>query len=233
VCELLAVGFAAPTPFEELVGYAQALERLGVAGFGWGVAWLEPTGVAVSRGTGRFADEAVSDPALRARSSRRFLVHLRRPNKLSTVSMADTQPFAWDGRHAFCHNGYLKRADELRDRYRGRLRGRADSEVGSLFFRDRLAEGAPPEVALREVDETFGGNVNLGYLGAQGMLTVYSHHEANRLWRFRQGAAELAATGLHSDDDSLFDLVFPEAVERRVVQPGSSATVADPLRSAA
>jgi len=52
---------------------------------------------------------------------------------------------------------------------------------------------------------------------AAGELLVFNAYAENRMWRFRVGDAEVAATGLHSADDSLFTLVFPEATERRPV----------------
>src|SRR5438552_6634566 len=41
VCEVLAVAFAEPCPFADLTDWALAIERLGSAGEGWGVAWRE------------------------------------------------------------------------------------------------------------------------------------------------------------------------------------------------
>lgn len=233
MCEMLVVGVDDPQPFEGLAPSVTTIERYGLAGFGWGVAWLADGGtVGLVRGMGRFADEWGASELPQV-TSRRFLVHLRRPSALSTISMADTQPFAAGGRYAFCHNGFLDGAEERRSQYRGRLAGKADSEVGWVFFQDRLSEGVPPITALREVDEVFGGNVNLGYLGADGLLAVYSRSRNNRVWRFRLDGAEMAVTGLHSSDESIFNLVFPGAGDRHLVHAGSSSAVANGLPSAA
>src|SRR5262249_34907182 len=151
----------------------------------------------------------------------RYLVHLRRPNKLSTVQYADTQPFSRDGEFAFCHNGFLNRAEQLRATYADRLQGGADSEVGWCFFQDRVDEGVAPLDALRETDETFTGKVNLGYLDRDGTLAVYSDNVANAMWRFTLDGADMASTGLHSDDDSVFRLVCPQAEDRRLVPSGT------------
>lgn len=234
MCELLVAAFDEPQPFSQVAPLASGLEKLGVAGFGWGVAWLEEGGTAeaasihVLRSLGRYADEARRHVTLMDQVSRRFMVHLRRPSQLSTVQMADTQPFLDGTRSAWCHNGYLDRADELRGRYEGRLEGRADSEVGWQYFLDRRAEGTSPVDALRAVDDEFGGKVNLAYLGSDGELAVYSRNETNRMWTFDLDGAHVAATDLHSADSSLFDLVVPRATERRLLEPGTALVLAPP-----
>ncbi|MHB8506065.1 MAG: class II glutamine amidotransferase [Acidimicrobiales bacterium] len=230
MCEILAAWSPEPLSFAEVLPAAADLERCGIAGFGWGVAWLAhgPSGlpeVRVARGMGRLGDEAAAVARLAEASSTSFLVHVRRPSSLSTISPEDTQPFGDAGDHAWCHNGHLERADELRHRWAGRLRGQADSEVGWQHFRDRRAAGAGVAEALRDVDELFGGNVNLGYLGADGTLAVYGRNPSNHMWRFRRGDVELASTGLHSDDDTLFAWLFPDATERRRVPDGTAVTV--------
>jgi hypothetical protein len=152
-------------------------------------------------------------------------VHLRRPNKLSTVQYADTQPFSRAGEFAFCHNGFLDRAETLRPHYADRLEGGADSEVGWCFFQERIDHGVEPAEALRQVDETFGGKVNLGYLDRAGTLAVYSDNVANAMWRFRHLDADMVSTGIHSDDDSLFTLVFPDATDQRLVPVGTGVVL--------
>lgn len=233
MCEILVVAWPQPRPFEELVRSTVELERLGLGGFGWGVAWLADGDVQRVRGLGRFGEQARDCEQLAAARSDRFLVHLRRPSRLSTIALPDTQPFLLPGRHAWCHNGYLNRADGLRDRWAGRLEGRADSEVGWLHFRDRLAAGDTPERALHSVDETFGGHVNLAYLGIDGTLAVYSHNSSNHFWRFRLGDGEAASTALHSDDDSLFNWIFPDAVDRHRIPVGTGVVVGSHCRSGA
>jgi len=234
MCELLVATFDEPHPFATVAPVAASLEQLGVAGFGWGVAWLDeadrdgPT-VRVMRGLGRYREEGHRNDALTAQESRRFVVHLRRPNQLSTVQMADTQPFLDDSYGAWAHNGFLERAEKLRSQFTGRLRGRADSEVGWQFFLDRMRDGLDPLDALRAVDDAFGGKVNLAYLGSDGDLCVYSRNETNRMWTFRLDDGDFAATDLHSADSSLFDLVVPRATDGELVQPGTARRLSDPL----
>lgn len=234
MCEMLVAAFEEPRPFSDVAPLASGLEQLGVAGFGWGVAWLDEDAgsaraVRVQRGLGTYRDEGHRSHALMGQTSRRFMVHLRRPSQLSTVQMPDTQPFLDGDRSAWCHNGYLDRAEELRGRFAGRLAGRADSEVGWQFFLERLRGGERALDALRAVDEAFGGKVNLAYLSAEGELSVYSRNETNRMWTFRLDDGVMAATDLHSADSSLFDLVVPRATERRLVEPGTACLLAAPI----
>src|SRR5690242_7353186 len=111
VCEVLAVAWREPERFDRVLPWAAELERLGVAGFGWGVAWLEDDGTVHGyRRPTNLRDDSEGRARLAGVSSNRFLVHLRRPSRLSTVQVADTQPFlADDRRFAFCHNGMLER----------------------------------------------------------------------------------------------------------------------------
>jgi predicted glutamine amidotransferase len=230
VCELLVAAFETARPFRDVAPLAAGLEELGVAGFGWGVAWLdEPAGaVRAVKGLGRFRDEGRRKVALLTQTSRRFLVHLRRPSQLSTIQMPDTQPFLDGDRSAWCHNGFLARSEEMRPQFAGRLRGRADSEVGWQYFLDRTAEGIDALDALRGVDDAFGGKVNLAYLGRDGDLSIYSRNDTNRFWRFSLDGGEMAATDLHSADSSVFDLVMPRATDRAVIVPGSAVRLAGP-----
>lgn len=226
---MLAAAWPEPHAYRELHDWVAGLETFGLAGFGWGVAWLDDDdkSVHVDRGLGRYVEEAPAHRGLQAVRSSRFLVHLRRPTKLSTVQLADTQPFVHEISYAFCHNGFFDRAETLRRPYAERLVGGADSEVGWVFFQDRLADGTDPVEALREVDQTFGGKVNLGYLGADATLALYSRNLGNAMWRFVGAGADLAATSIHSDDDSVFRLVFPGTSEPRLIPAGTSVALGD------
>lgn len=235
MCELLVAAFDVPRPFHLLAPIVVRLEQLGLGGFGWGVAWLDDDAAEVqaARGLHRFADEAREVPLLATRSSRRFVVHLRRPSRLSTIQLADTQPFLDDNRSAWCHNGFLDRAEELRHGFGDRLNGQADSEVGWQFFLDRRAAGLDARSALRSVDDTFGGRVNLAYLGADGELSVYARNETNRMWRYVVDGGVVVSTSLHSDDSSVFDLVVPRASARQRLELGTVLRVAEPSRPTA
>ena len=222
MCEILAVRWPEPRPFAAIAGWAMAMEHYGSARFGWGVAWLEDGAagplVRAHVGTGQLAaDDAVAGGLDGVRSSH-FLVHLRRPTMLSTITRADTQPFVTEKNDlAFCHNGLFKERDTFRPAYAGRLKGSSDSHIGFCMLQDVMAEGAAPCDALGLVHAKLGGNANLATLDAQGAIALFSRHETNRFWTFRLGEAQIAATELHSPDDSLFTLIFPGADRRAVV----------------
>ena len=225
----MAVAWPNPRPFAEALPWALELERLGVAGFGWGVAWVDEAGcVRGYRHPGTLAADRQGRDHTGGIRSTRFLVHVRRPSKLSTAQLADTQPFVVeDGSFALCHNGYLEDHDRLRPAFRGRLEGGADSEVGFRLFQSFLDGGEAPATALARVHRDLGGRANFGYVGGDGELLVYQGHGGNPMWRFRLGDARVGATALHSDDRSLFALLFTGSTDEERVE-GSAASIALP-----
>lgn len=231
MCELFAAVWPEPVSFGEVLPWACAVEQFGIAGFGWGVAWVEGGSVRGYRDPGRLGGGGEAVHRLSQVRSRAFLVHLRRPSRLSTVELDDTQPFvAESGEFAFCHNGLFASDGDFRERYRERLRGRADSEVGFRLCEDLLADGLDPEEALASVHRMLGGTANLGYLDRQGTAVVYSGFSRNAVWSFRQGDARLVSTRLHSLDESVFDLIFRDAQDRRLVD-GASVRIGSPQRT--
>jgi hypothetical protein len=64
--------------------------------------------------------------------------------------------------------------------------------------------------------------VNLGYLDRDGTLAVYGDNRSNVMWRFSLMGADMVSTALHSDDDSIFTLVYPNAEDRRLIPVGTS-----------
>ncbi len=226
VCEILLAVWERPEPFRRVLPWALELERMGVAGFGWGLAWREADEVRGYRDPGRLADDASGRERLSEVRSTHFLVHLRRPSRLSTVNLADTQPFvAEDGSFAFAHNGRLEGATAARDRFPGKLAGEADSEVGFRLLESLLAQGEAPGEALRRVHRELGGSANFAFLPARGEPLLYSGNPQNDCWRFRLEGAELASTSLHSADEAVFSLSFPAARERVRSAPGEVLVV--------
>jgi predicted glutamine amidotransferase len=218
MCEILAVQWPSPRPFRDLLPWAARIEHYGIGSFGWGFAWLDRGLVGCHRFPGRMSEDPAIDTDLVAVRSTHFLVHFRRPNKLSTVQLADTHPFSDEAcQFAFCHNGSFDREPEFRPRYASRLRGKADSEVGFRMLEDLLAEGRTSRDALSELHSLLGGRANLGLLSGRGELLVFNKYPQNQMWRFRTGGAEVASTALHSADESLFTLVFPQSTDRRAV----------------
>jgi len=194
------------------------MEYYGSGKFGWGVAWLEEGQVRRHRYPGRMEDDEAVESYLRAVVSTKFLIHFRRPTLLSTIHMANTQPFTTDDAGlAFCHNGLFAEYDAYRPVYAQRLAGVADSEIGFCMLQDIIRSGVPICDALAMVYEKLGGQANLATLDQQGVLALYSKHQRNRFWTFRDGDADMAATELHSPDGSLFNLIFPDATDRAVV----------------
>ncbi|HXG39980.1 MAG TPA: hypothetical protein VNJ28_03475, partial [Candidatus Limnocylindrales bacterium] len=199
-----------------------------IAGFGWGAAWLGPDGgLRTHRTTRAFRDDAEGRARLGEAETRALLVHLRRPSRLSTLTLADAQPFADPaGRFTFAHNGDFRDWRSWRERYRaaGRIAGRADSEVGARWLEDAW-DGCPPADVLGELHRTLGGQANLALLTSAGTGHVYAGNSENPLFGFRLDGIAVVSSGIHSLDRSLFRLVVPDARERRLVRAGETVTL--------
>jgi glutamine phosphoribosylpyrophosphate amidotransferase len=223
MCEHFIARAAEPFRLDELWPFAERLERFGMAGFGWGAVWLDASGaLADHKDTRAFRDDPAAG-AVGATETTSVLVHLRRPSKLSTLQLADTQPFVDPaGRFAFSHNGDLRRHGEFRPRYRaeGRIHGRADTEVGARWLEDAW-DGCPSAGdALRALHETFGGQANLATIDPTGAVVHYAGNDENPVFAFRLGRIGVVATALYSIDRSLFQLAAPAATDRRLARPG-------------
>jgi hypothetical protein len=72
--------------------------------------------------------------------------------------------------------------------------------------------------ALADTYERLGGRANFGYLGSDGTLAVYAANATNHVWTFEMDGARAAATALHSDDRSVFRMVFGRAEGAELVQ---------------
>jgi len=237
MCEMLAVHSSKPeTTFAlaEILPLASELERLGIAGFGWGIAWHDPVAGRVRHtiqlGTLR-ENLAEAAAALGATRTDAAIIHLRRPNQLSTVGLADTQPF-YSERHgcAFAHNGDFAHHEALRPRYLEQrlLHGKADSEIGFRLFEETLDRAAGPfyeEEALRQVYATLGGRANLLALMSDGSVVAYANCQDNWMFSCHLGAWEVMVTALYSWDQSVFTLVLPDASAICRMEPGESRTL--------
>jgi len=234
---MLAVQGSAPgTTFalSEVLPLAAELERLGIAGFGWGVAWHDPTARRVRHivQPGALHEQlADAQASLGSERADAALIHLRRPTQLSTVGLADTQPF-YSERHgcAFAHNGDFAHHETLRPQYleQGLLQGKADSEIGFRLFEEELARAtdpAPGEQALRRVHTRLEGRANLLALMADGAIAAYAHYEDNWMFSCRLGSWEVIVTALYSWDQSVFRMILPEADNIHQMQPEESLTL--------
>jgi hypothetical protein len=238
MCEQFVVNAEEPFRLGDLWAFTEALERYGIAGFGWGVAWIDAGGrIQAYRSLLAFRD----DPArggLDAIETRAALVHLRRPSKLSTVTEADTQPFEDpDGRFAFAHNGDFRTYRPWRERYlaAGRIAGRADSEAAQRWLEDKWPRAGSSDAdgdVLADLHRVFGGEANLALLTPDGFVRHYAGNTENPVFTFRLGRLQVVATGLYSIDRSLFRLVALGATDRHLVPAGFTAVLASarPMR---
>jgi glutamine phosphoribosylpyrophosphate amidotransferase len=228
MCEHFIARAAEPFRLDELWQFTERLERFGLAGFGWGAAWLNSDG-----GLGSYRDIRAfrDDPgreAVGAAETTSALVHLRRPSRLSTLTLPDTQPFDDPaGRFAFSHNGDLRDYKGLRATYRaaGRIYGRADSEVGERWLEDAWRPDVSPVAQLVALHDRFGGQANLAVLTADGAPYHYAGNDENPVFAFRLGRIGIASTGIYSLDRSLFRFAAPGATSRRLVRLGSTVCI--------
>ncbi len=228
MCEHFVARAAEPFRLDAMWPFAERLERYGMAGFGWGAAWLTADGrLETYRDIRAFRDDPVA-AEVGAAETTSALVHLRRPSKLSTLQLADTQPFLDPGRRfAFSHNGDLRDIREARRRFQaqGRIVGRADTEVGERWLEDAW-DGCPsPTDALRALHATFGGEANLALIASDGAVVHYAGNAENPVFSFRLGPIGIVSTALYSIDRSLFQLAALGATQRRLVRPGNAISL--------
>ena len=146
MCEHYIARSAEPFQLRDLWPFTDRLERYGLAGFGWGAAWIGGDGELRShRDVRAFRDDGEGARTVGLERTTAALVHLRRPSKLSTMQLPDAQPFDDPvGRYSFSHNGDLRDYRSLRREYQdqGRIFGRADTEVGVETASEEKVEGA-------------------------------------------------------------------------------------------
>ena len=194
MCEHYVARAGEPFRLDELWPFTERLERFGIAGFGWGAAWLTNDGsLARYRDIRAFRDDPGRDEVGRVETTA-ALVHLRRPSKLSTLGIADTQPFDDPaGRFAFSHNGDLREIATWRERYReqGRIHGRADTEVGARWLEDRW-NGTAPGTLLHELHDHVRRPGEPRHDRAGGDVAAYAGNTENPVFTFRLGRIGLA-----------------------------------------
>lgn len=228
MCEHFVARAAEPFRLDELWPLAEKLERFGIAGFGWGAGWLDADGKLRSyRDVRAFRDDPGRE-AVGAHETTSALVHLRRPSKLSTLALPDTQPFDDPGgRYVVSHNGDFRLHREWRKRYReqGRIHGRADSEVGIRWLEDEYRPGESASHLLGAMHDTFAGQANLALLEVDGAVHHYAGNTENPVFTFRLGRIGIASTGLYSLDRSVFRFAAPGATDRRLVSIRTTASL--------
>jgi hypothetical protein len=228
MCEQFVARAAEPFRLDELWPLAERMERWGIAGFGWGAAWMAADGtIRTHRDTCAFRDDPERD-RLGAVETTSVLVHLRRPSRLSTLSLPDTQPFVDPaGRFSFAHNGELTDARRARDRYleAGRITGRADSEVGQRWLEDAWSVGASVPDLLTDLHGALGGVANLAVLAAGGAAHHYFGNAENPVFAFRLGRIGIASTAIYSIDRSLFRHAARGATDRSIARHGRTVAL--------
>lgn len=231
MCEHYVARAAEPFRLDELWPFTERLEQYGLAGYGWGAAWAAGSGELCSyRDIRAFRDDPGRAEVGRQETTS-VLLHLRRPSKLSTIGLADTQPFDDPaGRFSFSHNGDLREIRAWRQRFReqGRIHGRADTEVGARWLEDRWNGTNDPTTAaelLMDLHAEFGGQANLATIDLDGSVAAYAGNTENPLFAFRLGRIGVVSTGIYSMDRSLFKFVAPTATERRMVRVGGAVTL--------
>jgi glutamine phosphoribosylpyrophosphate amidotransferase len=234
MCEHFIARSAEPFRLDELWPFTERLERYGLAGYGWGAAWLTPQKTLDSHLDVRAFRDDPATADVGAVETTSLLVHLRRPSKLSTLQLADTQPFLDPGgRFAFSHNGDLRGIREARRQFQaqGRIHGRADTEVGARWLEDAWDPAASVPRLMETLHDTLGGLANLAVLSRNGGAWHYAGNRENPVFTFQLGRIAIAATGLYSLDRSLFRFVAPGATDRRLVPLRTTASL-DPDRAA-
>jgi glutamine phosphoribosylpyrophosphate amidotransferase len=228
MCEQFIARSAQPFRLDELWPFTEKLERFGIAGFGWGTAWLAADGrLASYRDLQAFRDDPGRE-VVGATETTAALVHLRRPSRLSTLTLPDTQPFDDPaGRFCFSHNGDLRDYRSLRATFRtqGRIHGRADTEVGARWLEDAWHPDEPVAHLLAALHDRFGGQANLAVLAVDGTPHHYAGNGENPVFSFRLGRIGLVSTGIYSLDRSIFRLVAPAAKDRRLIRIGSTVAL--------
>jgi hypothetical protein len=228
MCEQYVARAAEPFRIGELWPFTERLERYGLAGYGWGAAWVSLDGRLRShRDTSSFQNDLHGAARIGAEETTALLVHLRRPSRLSTQRLPDTQPFDDPaGRYSLSHNGELREWRALRTDYRkqGRIHGRADTEVAARWLEDAWDPGAAASV-LPALHHRFGGQANLAVVTADGTPFHYAGNTDNPVFTFRLGRIGVVSTGIYSLDRSLFRFVAPTATDRHLLRQTTTVSI--------
>jgi glutamine phosphoribosylpyrophosphate amidotransferase len=228
MCEHFIARAVEPFRLDELWPFTERLEHFGMAGFGWGAAWIGRDGRLDSyRDIRAFGDDPGRE-TVGATETTAVLIHLRRPSRFSTMTISDTQPFDDPaGRYAFSHNGDLRDYRTLRAAFEaaGRIHGRADTEVGARWLEDAWDSDRPATYLLAALHERFGGDANLAVLEADGTPHHYAGNSENPVFSFQLGRIGIVSTGIYSLDRSVFRYVAPGATERRLIRLGCAVTL--------
>lgn len=209
MCEMLLIRSGSPFSLAEVLPHALTLERYGIAGFGWGVAWTYHGRLRHFQSVNSLQADSASTLILSSELATTCLFHLRRPSLLSTLSRENCQPYVKPGRFAFSHNGFLAEALRLREEFPTELSGESDSEVGYALFSRCVAQGMSFTEALEfTAQEAQGdGSANLIVLGTDGVAYAVGYNRANRMFWYTSDRWYGVVTELHSADETVFKLL--------------------------
>ncbi len=179
MCEHFIARAAEPFRLDELWPFAERLERFGLAGFGWGAAWVATAvRLASYRDVRAFRDDPGRDGRRDDRDDRRArppppAVAAVDAVAARTPSRSTTRPAATpSATTATCATTGALRATY---RAQGRIHGRADTEVGARWLEDAWRAGrAGRRTSSAALHDRFGGQANLAVLAADGT----PHHYA-------------------------------------------------------
>lgn len=210
MCELFTVKSEESIPIEWILHYAKLLDEYGIAGFGWGVAWKSESGeIRRYRAVEGIIKDHLAPQTLKGIQAKEYLVHLRRPSLMKSIAFYNTQPFLNENHSlAFAHNGFFANHHLFSVE---ELEGTSDSEVGYQYFVQKLDEQFDSKASLIWTHQNLGGKGNLIVFREDEETLLYAGNEDNRMYLFNLEGIQCAATALHSQDDFLFQAIFPTA----------------------
>lgn len=215
MCELLTIKGDETIPIEWIFHYAKLLEEYGFAGFGWGVAWKTESGeIKRYRAVEGVKNDTLAPHTLRGIQSKEYLVHLRRPSLMKSISYYNAQPYLNKEQSlAFAHNGYFIHHEQHRPHFAYSLEGTSDSEVGYQYYVMKLNEQFEPQNSLEYTHQELGGKANLIVLSRGAETLLYAGNDDNRMYTFKLEGIQCASTSLHSQDDFIFQTILPTATD--------------------
>jgi predicted glutamine amidotransferase len=153
MCRLIGVVAERRAPLSELLAdeFEPFLELACEHADGWGLSYINPSGIVVTRKEPVPAHKSTLLPELMEQVvTDAAILHLRMASPDLPVTVSNTHPFG-DTKYAFAHNGAFAPADLLDQRTGSRVSaaaGETDSERYYLAVRGRIGEGAVPAAAI-------------------------------------------------------------------------------------
>jgi predicted glutamine amidotransferase len=218
MCELFAVKADDPIPIEWILQYARLLEEYGYAGFSWGIAWKNETGIKRYRAVEGIRRDTLAPLTLRGTKAKEYLVHLRRPSLMKSISFTNAQPYLTEDESlAFAHNGYFLNHMQYRSLFVNNLEGTSDSEVGYNYYLMKQKDNQNPLLSLEQTYKIMKGKANLMVLKKDEPTYLYAGNDQNLMYLFELDGIKCCSTSLHSHDDFIFQTIFPSAASIRQI----------------